>query len=194
MKHLFLALAIVALALPGTASGKGASAATMRGPSGTITFTSGDERNGPTQLSQLADRSGLYPALFREEQLPDPLLASRPKGDLGPKYTITWTMPTSSTDAVKILQDVYPYAKPGPVTYMAPGQKVFDSKTHGGWFRAGPELKDTLVSAGLPATFSEGDSDGSFPTGIVGLLAASLVLAATTTVLLRRRTRPATVS
>ena len=194
MKKLFLALAIVALAVPGAAFGKGPSAATMDGPGsgGGITFTSGDERNGPTQLGQLVEQTGLYPALFREEQMPDPMLESRPKDDLGPKHTITWTVPTSSTDAIKVRQDVYPYAKPAPVTYMEPGQKIFDSETQGGWFQAGPELKDTLVSAGLPATVSAGDSGRSFPTGIVGLLAATLVLAAATTVVFRRRTRPAT--
>lgn len=192
MKHLFLALTILALAVPGAAFGKGPSAATMDGPGGGITFKSGDERNGPTQLGQLVEQSGLFPALFAQE--PNPMLASRPKGDLGPKYTITYTVPTSSSDAVEVRQDVYPYAEPAPVTYMAPGQKIFDSKTRGGWFKAGPELKDTLVSAGLPATASSGDSGASFPTGIVGLLAATLVLAAATTVIFRRRTRPATAS
>lgn len=194
MKHLFLALAIAALVVPGTAFAKGPSGATMDGPGsgGGITFKSGDERGGPTQLGQLVEQTGLYPAIFREEQAPDPMLASRPKGDLGPKYTITYTVPTSSTDAVKIRQEVYPYAKPAPVTYMEPGQKIFDSETRGGWFQAGPELKETLVSAGLPEKApAVSAEDSSFPIDVVGLMAAALLLATATAVVVRRRMRPA---
>ena len=50
----------------------------------------------------------------------------------GPRYTITYTMPGPRTSELR--QDVYPYAKPNPVTDTAPGQRYFGSqRTVGGW-------------------------------------------------------------
>jgi hypothetical protein len=192
MKQVFLALAVATLCLPATALGKGANEAVLEGPGiGAIAFA-GEGQSGGMQLSALAEQSGVYQAMFREEQLPDPMLASRPNGDLGPKYTITWTVPTSSTDADKIRQDVYPYAKPAPVTYMVPGQKAFDRQTHGGWFQAGPGLKETLVSAGLPASAPRGSAgNSSFPTTTASLVVFALLFVTATAVVVRRRTRPA---
>jgi hypothetical protein len=190
MKQLFLALAIVALALPGSALGKGPTAATMDGPGGgNITFGGDGEAMG-TELGNLSQQSGFMSAVFR--QVPDPMLDTRPKGNLGPKYTMSWTVPGPSNDVFTIRQDVYPYADPSPVTYLAPGQKIFEMETRGGWFQAGPELKETLVSAGLPATASVASSGGSsFPTVAVSLLVLTLLLVSATAVLLRRRARPA---
>ena len=190
MKHVFLTLVVAALCLPATALGKGPSGASIDGPgSGRISFA-GDGESGGTQLGDLTQQAGFFPAVFAQE--PNPMLASRPKGDLGPKYTVTYTVPGPNTEPDTIRQDVYPYAKPSPVTYMAPGQKIFDSETRGGWFLADTRLKATLVSAGLPArapATSSGDS--SFPIDVVGLLAAALLLATATTFVVRRRLRPA---
>ena len=120
------------------------------------------------------------------------MLAARPKGDLGPKYTVTYTVPTDMNRTVTIRQDIYPYASSGPVTYLAPGQPIFDMKTPGGWFQAGPDLKETLVAAGLPETAARRSSDDTpFPTTTVSLLAFALLLAGATALLLRRRARPA---
>jgi hypothetical protein len=121
------------------------------------------------------------------------MLPSRPKGDLGPKYTITYTVPGPNNELDKLRQDVYPYAPNGPVAYMAPGQKFFGTEqTRGGWFQAGPELKKTLVSAGLPARATGGSSDGtSVSTNLFSLVAVALFLIAATAVFLRRRARPA---
>lgn len=189
MKRLILLLALTALAMPSLALGKGPTAATMDGPGGGggITF-SGDEGSGP--LGNLTQQSGWFAAAFEQE--PNPLLAARPKGDLGPKYTVTYTVPTDMNRTVTIRQDIYPYASPGPVTYMAPGQPIFDMETRGGWFQAGPELKETLVSAGLPATAAASSSDGtSFPTTMVSLLVFAFVLVCATALIVRRRVRPA---
>lgn len=184
MRRLILLFALTALALPSLALGKGPSAATMEGPGGgRITF-SGDAGSGP--LGDLTQQSGWFAGAF-ERAGPD-----RPEGDLGPKYTVTYTVPGLNNDTFTILQDVYPYARPAPVTYMAPGQPIYDRQTRGGWFQAGSELKATLVSAGLPATATEGSSGGtSFPTVTVSLLAFGLLLVGATAVLLRRRARPA---
>jgi hypothetical protein len=191
MKRLILALTIAALVLPAAALGKGPSAATMDGPGGGggITF-SGDEGSGP--LGDLTQQSGFFPAVFRQQ--PDPMLDSRPKGELGPKYTITYTVPGPNNEVWKLRQDVYPYATPAPVTYMAPGQEVFETEgTRGGWFQAGPELKETLVTAGLPSSANAtGSSDGtSFPTAPVSVLGLALLFVIGAALLLRRRARPA---
>ena len=142
MRVLLTLIAIATLVLPASALGKGPTAATMDGPSGGITF-GGDEGSGP--LGALVQQSGWFAAVF--EQTPNPMLASRPKGDLGPRYTVTYTVPGPDNDTFVVRQDIYPYAKTGPVTYLAPGQPIFDMKTRGGWFQAGPDLKQTLVAA-----------------------------------------------
>jgi hypothetical protein len=190
MKHILLILAITALALPATALGKGPSGASIDGPGdgGGITFTGG--RN--SGLFNLTEQTGLFPAVFARE--PDPMLDGRPHGDLGPKYTITWTVPGPNNETWKIQQDVYPYATPAPVTYMKPGQTVFQipGGTRGGWFQADSRLKETLVSAGLPATPIADSSDTtSLSTNLFSALAVALFLIAATAVVLRRRGRPA---
>ena len=191
MKALLTLIAIAALALPASALGKGPTAATMDGPGGGgITF-SGDEGSGP--LGSLVQQSGWFAAVF--EQTPNPMLAARPKGDLGPKYTVTYTVPGPYNDTFIIRQDIYPYANAGPVAYLAPNQRIFDMTTPGGWFQAGPELKQTLVAAGLPesAPAVSSEDDSSFPTATVSLLVFAFVFVMATALLVRRRARPAAV-
>src|ERR671923_2979823 len=117
-RSLLLATVALALVLPATASAKGASEATIDGP-GISMLTIG---KGEQNLMYLADSAGLFPALFG--QSPDPMLSGRPSGKLGPKYVITWVMPGPET-VHRIRQEVYPYAVGGPVTFMAPGQRIF---------------------------------------------------------------------
>jgi MYXO-CTERM domain-containing protein len=192
MKRTLVLLAVAALALPVAAQAKGPSAASIDGPgTGGGISISGDGESSGTQLGNLAMQAGLPDALF--QSVPNPMQASRPKGDLGPKYTITWTLPGPSgrTDYVK--QDVYPYADP-PVTYVKPGVKFFDDmEARGGWYVAGPALKDALVNAGLPKTApaTPTSDDSVFSTGLLSLFAAVLLLLAAAAFVLRRRTRPA---
>jgi hypothetical protein len=194
MKRPLLVLAIAALVVPTAALAKGPSEAVVNGPGdgGGINFGSGGGPPDSGPLGTLAEQAGLYPAVFSQQ--PDPMLKSRPKGNLGPKYTITWTVPGPNNETWKLRQDVYPYATPAPVTYMAPGQPVYSDKTVGGWYQASGSLKETLVDAGLPssaaaATGSSGSS--GFPTTLLTVLTAFLLVAAATTLLIRRRTRPA---
>jgi hypothetical protein len=185
MKRVLLIPVVAALALPAAALGKGPSAASIDGPGsgGGITFTGCCTPESPTMT--LAEQAGFFPAVFAEE--PNPMLA-RPKGELGPKYLITYTVPGPNNETWKIQQDAYPYANPGPVTYMKPGQKVFEivGGARGGWFQADSRLKKTLVSAGLPADAPAPSSGASseastFPTSLVGLLIATLLVAAAAT-------------
>jgi hypothetical protein len=127
MMRLVLTLAVASLVLPTAALGKGPSAATIDGPGtggGGLTITGCCSPGSPTMM--LAEQAGFFPAVFR--QTPDPMLTNRPQGDLGPKYTITYTVPGPNNDTFTIRQDVYPYASPSPVTYTAPAQKIFDGR------------------------------------------------------------------
>jgi hypothetical protein len=192
MKHALLALTIVALVLPTAAPGKGASGASVNGPGAGGGITFGGDGGPPDSgaLGALAEQSGVYPAIFGQE--PNPMLSSRPKGDLGPKYTITWTVPGPNNETWKLHQDVYPYATPAPVTYMEPGQPVYTTETGGGWFQADARLKQTLVDAGLPSTASAAKSGSSeFPTALLSLLTVALLVGMATALVVRRRTRPA---
>jgi hypothetical protein len=100
-------------------------------------------------------------------------------------------VPTGDGSPDVITQDVYPYAARGPVTYMEAGQKLLARETGGGWFQADSRLRETLVSAGLPATAPAASSGASsFPTDLVGLLSFGLALAAATVLVIRRRIRP----
>jgi hypothetical protein len=195
MKRMLFLLAIVALTVPTAAIAKGPSGASIDGPGsgGGINIT-GDGESGGTPLGDLTQYGGFFAATFGQE--PDPMLATRPKGDLGPKYTITYTVPGPNNELDKLKQDIYPYAPGGPVTYMEPGQKFFGTEeTRGGWFKAAPLVKDTLVEAGLPAVAPSGSgSDGtSFLTAelLSAMAGAALLLGAATVILLRRRERPA---
>jgi hypothetical protein len=195
MKRVLLILSVAALAVPAAALGKGPSEAVLSGPGGGdsgggITF-GGDGESGGTPLGDLTQQAGFFAATFGQE--PDPMLAARPKGDLGPKYSITYTVPGPNNELDEIRQDIYPYAKSGPVTYTEPGQKFFGTEqTRGGWFQADSRLKQTLVSAGLPARPVASSSEGSsLSTNLFSLFAVALFLVAATAVFLRRRARPA---
>ena len=194
MKRMLVLTALVALALPVAAFAKGPSSASISGPGtgGGLTI-GGNGESGGTPLGNLTEQAGFFPAAFGQE--PDPMLPGRPSGNLGPVYRVNYDVPEGEGRVSHIRQDVYPYATP-PVTYMKPGQTIFDSSVHGGWFQADPQLKSTLVAAGLPASVPTGSAgDSSFPTGFVGgLLAALVLVAAATTGVLRKRTRPATAT
>ena len=192
MRRTILALAAMALVVPGAALAKGASEAAITGPGldKAIVITGGEDVGTP--LGDLAIQTGFYPAVFG--QTPDPMLAGRPAGKLGPKYRITWTMPGPNNETDLIRQDVYPYAKPSPVTYMRPGQRFFTTeRTRGGWYQSTVDLKRRLVAAGLPPAGSSGSSSGRDWTAPVGLaaIAAAVIALLGAGIVLRRRAHPA---
>jgi hypothetical protein len=189
---LFFAVAAV-LALAAAAQAKGPIQATVTGPGvDSLSFGGSGEPGSGSALGALTDQSGFFPATFG--QSPDPMLAGRPKGNLGPRYTVSYKVPGPNNESDVIRQDLYPYAANGAVTYTKPGQPFFETqKTRGGWFQASPLLKDTLVAAGLPRTApSIGGGDASIwslDLGRTALIAALtlLLLAAAAIVTVRRR-------
>jgi hypothetical protein len=154
MRKYLIAAALVALTLPALAAAKGPASASVTGPGldGALTIR-GDGEGPGTALGSLAMKSGFFPQMFG--QSPDPTLASRPAGSLGLRYKVIYIVPGPNDIRSRVVQLVYPYAKPVAVTYMKPGQPFWEGeRTHGGWFRASAGLKRTLVRAGLPASAS----------------------------------------
>jgi hypothetical protein len=158
MKKLML-VAAVALVLPSAALAGGPSSASIQGPAFPTTTLSWNGQDA-SHFWQLAEAAGFFPAAFGRS--PDPTLRQQPEGDLGPRYTITWVLPTSPVKST-LHQDIYPYAKPRPLTYMARGQSFELGSTHGGWYVAGAELTQALVSVGLPAQPATGGGGATQP-------------------------------
>jgi hypothetical protein len=151
-----LALALLLAAVPTAAQAKGASAATISGggpgglPGGPISMKGDGEPGTGSDLSMLAENAGMWALLF-EDGAPGALAAAPiPAAQRGPRYTITWTFPNGAGTEDKVRQLVWPYAAGGPVTYLAPGQKVLDTRTEGGWYKASDALRTSLIDLGLP--------------------------------------------
>ena len=194
MKRILVLFAIAALAIPTAASAKGPASASIDGPGidGGINVPGAGEYVG-TPLGDLTHYAGFFPAVFGGET-PDQMSKDRPKGDLGPRYTITYSLPTGE-ETVEIRQDMYPYANP-PLTYTEPGQKVYEGRaTPGGWYTKGiPALRVRLIEAGLlpstpPAGATPIDEVALLTTERLLAIAGAMGLLAGTAVFLRRRTR-----
>jgi hypothetical protein len=152
MRRYVVAAAVVALVLPALAAAKGPVSATISGPGLDRSLAIAGDGEGPgTALGTLAAASGYFPQMFG--QSPDPTHASRPKATLGPRYRAVYLVPGPNDVQSRVVQLIYPYAKPVALTFMKPGQRFWDGRrAHGGWYRASARLKAVLVRAGLPAT------------------------------------------
>ena len=190
MRRLIIAATVLgaALALPTLAAAKGPASASITGPglSRSLAITGQGEGGTGTPLGALVDAGGFFPQMFG--QTPDPTMQTRPKGTLGPRYRVMYIVPGPNSIQSRVAQDVYPYAKPTPLTYMKPGQVFWGGrKAHGGWFRASATLRTMLVRAGLPRTAPAQAGLGGG--GTVGALAAVLSLLAVGTLLASARAR-----
>ena len=147
------AVAVAALVLPALAAAKGPASAAIYGPglAGRSLAISGEGEGGTgTPLGSLVDLGGFFPQMYG--QSPDPTLRLQPKATLGPRYRVVYVVPGPNGNRSRVVQQVYPYATPVPLTYMKPKQRFWGSRlTHGGWFSASADLTKLLVRAGLPA-------------------------------------------
>jgi hypothetical protein len=145
------AVAVVALALPTLAAAKGPVSASITGPGTDRSLAvKGNGEMPGNPLGTLTTAGGFFAQMFG--QVPDPTLATRPKGTLGPRYKAVYVVPGPNNEMSRVVQYIYPYAKPVALTYLKPGQIFWQSrKAHGGWFQGSPALKRVLVRLGLPA-------------------------------------------
>ena len=152
MRRYLVAAAVVALVLPALGAAKGPVSASISGKGLERTLTiAGDGEAVGTQLGALTMRSGFFAQMFG--QTPDPTLRTRPAGTLGPRYTVIYVVPGPNDIQSRVVQRVYPFAKPVALSYMKPGQPFWEGETtHGGWYRASIALKRILIRAGVPAT------------------------------------------
>jgi hypothetical protein len=142
MKKLALVVLVV-LALPATAVAKGPSRAAIAGPGITTIRISGAEGSA-TPFWRLVGATGWFEAAWGS---PSRLPQEQPQAELGPRFTITWRVPSSNS----LRQDVYPYAQPYPLTYMPRGQALYGTPVRGGWYAGGARLEKALLHIGLPA-------------------------------------------
>jgi len=218
----------VAAATPALA--KGTTQASITGPGldrpVTVSAAAGSEAL-PGQgdaLSSLADQTGLFTVLFgpdigdvhmpdRPSQLRTPPAAAT----LGPKYTVTYTVPgitrAPGQPSDQIRQYLYPRAAGGPVIYTLPGQQGFGQPLQAtGWLRGTPQLTATLTRLGVPAGASlpsapssaasvpaapapaaaPEPNDTTAPAWLIATIASAVaIMIAGTALWLRRRPRPA---
>jgi hypothetical protein len=183
---------LAALAVATPVEAKGPSTASLTGPGlGHAAPINGDgEMGGPsTPLGALVQFGGYFAQVFTE--IPDPTTQTRPKANLGPRYRVVYRVPGPDSGPSTIVQDVYPYAKPTPVTYMPAGQHFWGTqRTHGGWFVSDPRLKTMLVAAGLPKSPPSASGGTSFPWAWTGAGAGALAVLLLLALALRRRGIP----
>ena len=156
-RYVVAAVLLAALALPAAAFAKGPESASIFGPAlGRSLAVSGDgEMGNGTPLGTLVDLGGFFPQMYG--QSPDPTTAKRPLGTLGPRYRVVYVVPGPNRIKSRVVQLVYPYATPVPLTYMKPGQTFWGNRqTQGGWYRSTRALRTLLVELGLPARAPNG--------------------------------------
>lgn len=212
-----------AVATPALA--KGATQASITGPglARPVTVSAqGEALPGQVDpLSSLAMQTGLFAVLFGLDSgtpdQPSPLRTPPAADSLGPKYTITYTVPgvtpaPGQTDG-QIRQDLFPRAAGGPVIYTLPGQQGFGQPVQAtGWLRGTPQLTATLTRLGVPAGASLPSApaaapvqaapvpaaapkpdDTTAPAWLIATIVSAVAIAIAGTALwLRRRSRPAT--
>ena len=152
MRRYLVAAALLALVLPALAAAKGPVGASISGPGLTTPLSVSGDGEGPgTALGTLAMSSGFFAQMFG--QTPDPTFTTRPKRALGPRYKVVYLVPGGSDIQSRVVQWIYPYARPVALTHMKANQLFWETEhTHGGWYRATPALKTMLVRAGLSRT------------------------------------------
>jgi hypothetical protein len=135
--------------------------------------------------ADLSGESGLYELIWETDGATR--LAAAPTDDLGPRLVITWMLMGPNGD-VPIEQEVYPYAASGPVTYVAPGQPMWESaRTLGGWATAPQGLVMRLEALGVSRSAAVAGGGGTEWAPIGASVMAMAALGIGVTLLSRRR-------
>ena len=148
-----LALVLLLVTAP-AALAKGANALRITGPGigKPISLRGLGEPGTEGMLAEISDRAGLFAVMFGDGG--GRLSTERPAGDLGPRYTITWSVPGDG-GTYTVIEDLYPWAAAGPYTYAKPGQRLWGGQPFiGGWFRARSVLLTSLEEVGFPSRSS----------------------------------------
>ncbi|HEY7277062.1 MAG TPA: hypothetical protein VH594_13920 [Trebonia sp.] len=214
------ALAVTA-AVATPALAKGATQANITGPGLTRPLTvsaQGEALPGEGDtLSSLAEQTGLFTVLFGSGDgtpgEPSALRTPPTAASLGPKYTITYTVPGVTPRPGQangqIRQNLYPRAVGGPVIYTPPGQQGFGQPLQAsGWLRGTPRLTVTLTRLGVPVGASQPSTPrpaapvpsaapkpagATAPAWLIATIVSAVAVAIAGTILwLRRGSRPAT--
>ena len=144
-----------ALTLAAPALAKGPSQARITGPglAHAIVVSGNGEPGQSGMLITLALQTRLFSVMFGPNAPVPPQLRTPPKASLGPRYTITYTVPGEyplpGKQFGQIRQDLYPRAAGGPVIFTPPRQPGGPLPVFG-WFRAGRHLPRTLAKLGVP--------------------------------------------
>lgn len=153
-----MAAALAVALAAGPAAAKGAIAeANISGPG--LGGGSGVGIGGGGIRIEAPDTDRMWEAGIMDDK-PDSLSAfGLTPADLGPRYLVSYRFdfgPGTQDDIVR--QELYPYAKDGPVTYTQPGQRLTNENENmnalisSGWWQANPGFLDFLVENGLPAS------------------------------------------
>jgi hypothetical protein len=179
-------VALLALASPAHAKGPSEGVLEGEGLDAPIVIGWGEGTPGGDRV---IEDVGFFEATFG--MVPSRMLDDPPTDDLGPRLTLRWTVPGPDGLDDEIVQDLYPYADGGPVTYTPAGQAFFEAdRTKGGWFRGPERLLTTLTALGLPEEDALAPAGGGGGTGWVPIgasLGAVVLLGVGLAVASRRR-------
>ena len=181
----FLVVSSIVVLTASPVLAKGPSQAELEGPGLTspLLLRPTSQRTIGQALATMVQESGFFDGLYGTG--PDSRTTRPPNSKLGPRFTVTYTLGGPAGDST-IVQNLYPYAAPGPVTHIPPDQPFWiDHKTAGGWHVAGAELKHMLIEVGLPRTSltikeetNENNGGAHEPTVIYAAVASLFILSA----------------
>ena len=198
--------AAITLATPALAKGPSQASITGPGLAHTVVVSGSGEPGQQGRLSTLALETGLFTAMFGgavtvAHETPRQLRTPPPAASLGPRYTITYTVPgvtpRPGEQFGRIRQYLYPRTASGPVTYTPPGQQGFSGAPLQvtGWLRATPRLTHTLDQLGVrppPGTQAAPQAGSRTPAWLIAAAAAVAAAALAGAALWLRRRGPTT--
>jgi hypothetical protein len=156
--------AAMTLAMPALAKGPSQARITGPGLARAVVVSGNGEPGEQGRLASLAEQTGLFTVMFGASAsasiggtAPARLHTPPPRGSLGPRYTLVYTVPGVTPQPGQqfgqVRQDLYPRAPGGPLIYTPAGQQGFgEPLTVTGWLRGRPQLARTLAQAGVPPT------------------------------------------